>query len=87
MNWDVRPCSLVGVHRQEMGKSSSAACFLLISYFDLTSSLKIGLASSTETSINFYQTTRSYVPEKSTLLSYCSGNIKSNNDNEIKMIE
>jgi hypothetical protein len=53
--WDVAPCSLVEVYRRFRG-----ACFLHHQGDELTEA-----ESTSETSVNFYQTTRRNIPSQS----------------------
>jgi hypothetical protein len=55
--WDGSPCSLVEVYR----------CFRGACYDELLIALMMETASTSETSINFYQTTRRNIPEDSHL--------------------
>jgi hypothetical protein len=53
--WDLTPCS--------QGKILLATCCSLVSLLDYSSTLKIGELCSSETSVDFYRTTRRYIPD------------------------
>jgi hypothetical protein len=62
--WAVAPCSLVEVHRRFRG-------------LDLLIFLMTEAAKTSETLVNFYQTTRRYNPENCHLRAHCRENLKS----------
>jgi glycyl-tRNA synthetase alpha subunit len=64
--WDVTPCSLVEVYRSFIG-----ACCLH------HQALMMEAVSTSETSVNFYQTTRGNIPEDSHLHTHRHQNLKS----------
>jgi hypothetical protein len=54
-----------------------AACFVLVSCFDYSSTLKLGPICSSQTSVDFQRTTSPYIPEKRSLHSHRCENLKS----------
>jgi hypothetical protein len=67
--WDVAPCSLVEVYRRFRG----AYCL----HLQVVITLMMEAASTFETSINFYQTTRCNIPEDGNLHARSLENLKS----------
>jgi hypothetical protein len=67
--WDGAPCGLVEVYRRFRG-----ACCSIIRATDYPDD---EAASTSETSVNFYQTTRRYIPEDSHLHTRRRENLKS----------
>jgi hypothetical protein len=63
--WDVPPCSLVQIDRRFRDASSNII------------TLMMEAASTSETSVNFYRTTRRNIPEDSNLHTRCRENLKS----------
>jgi hypothetical protein len=57
--WDVASCCLVEIYRRFRGVAASIIGVI---------ALIMEAASTSETSVNFYQTTRRYIPEDSQLL-------------------
>jgi hypothetical protein len=92
--WDIKLCSPLKVNRRfggqcslylqgrriSQGRNQSESrcdsCFLL----GFSSTLKMEAICSSETSVEFQQTTRRYFPEDITLHNYCCENLKSYRD-------
>jgi hypothetical protein len=66
--WDVAPCSLVEIDRRFRGVTASITKAI---------ALMMEAASTSETSVNFYQTTRRNNPEDSHLHTHRRENLKS----------
>jgi hypothetical protein len=66
--WNVTPCSPLKAIRRFGGICSSiATCFMLVSGLPYSSTLKMEATYSSETTVDFEQTTRRYIPDDVTL--------------------
>jgi hypothetical protein len=76
--FDITPCGLVEVHRnfKETYHFHRASCFLLISCFIYSLTLKIETVRSCETSVDFYRATRHYIAKESTIHCYRRENLR-----------
>jgi hypothetical protein len=89
--WDITPCRPLKVYRRfggtyrlylqgrRISRASSGfpPAFTLVSCSAYSSTLKIEAICSSETSVDFQQTTRRYIPEDSTLHNHRCENLKS----------
>jgi hypothetical protein len=66
--WVVAPCSLVEVYRSQVLAASIIRAIIV---------LMMEAARTSETLVNFYQTTQRYNPEDSHLHTHCCENLKS----------
>jgi hypothetical protein len=75
-----RRISRQGISQQEVGTKQKqafiASCFLIPTSLSFSLTLKMEAVRSSETSLNFYRSTRHHIPEDSTLRNHRCKNIK-----------